>query len=60
MKEIYDTTQDLFVADMTSFEEAGKKEAWRKAMSEELEAIQKNEIWELVDLFDGKNVIGVK
>lgn len=30
------------------------------AMHEEISAIQKNETWELVDLPEGKNVIGLK
>uniref|UniRef100_M1B324 Gag-pol polyprotein n=1 Tax=Solanum tuberosum TaxID=4113 RepID=M1B324_SOLTU len=33
---------------------------WRCAMVEELMAIRKNGTWDLVDLSDGKNVIGVK
>ncbi|KAL6327307.1 hypothetical protein AAG906_018760 [Vitis piasezkii] len=47
LRDIYETTQVLFVADPTTFEEA-EKEEWCK-----------NETWELVELQD-KNVMGVK
>lgn len=50
----------LFGADPASFEEASTKKEWRCAMEEELMAITKNGTWELVDLPDGKNVIGLK
>ncbi|KAL6312715.1 hypothetical protein AAG906_024673 [Vitis piasezkii] len=49
LRDIYETTQVLFVADPTTFKEAVEKEEW----------CGKNETWELVELQD-KNVIGVK
>lgn len=42
------------------FEDAVKEEKWVATMEEEIEAVKKNDIWELVDLPQGKQVIGVK
>jgi hypothetical protein len=42
------------------FEEAVKEEKWVDAMNEEIEAIERNNTWGLVDLPSGKNSIGVK
>ena len=44
----------------SSFEEAIKDENWVQAMDEEIEAIEKNDTWDLVDLPKDKNLIGVK
>ncbi|KAL6312732.1 hypothetical protein AAG906_015139 [Vitis piasezkii] len=60
LRDIYETTQVLFVADPTTFKEAVEKEEWCGAMKEEIAAIEKNETWELVELHEDKNVIGVK
>lgn len=61
LREIYESCQfALFVTDPTTFEEAATKEEWRNAMKEELMAIQKNETWEMVNLPEGKNAIGLK
>lgn len=61
LQEIYAScTFALLVSDPICFEEAGKKKEWCKAMEEELSAIQKNQTWDLVDLPEGKNVIGLK
>lgn len=46
--------------DPIRFEEAMKKEKWRKAMDLEMEAIEKNKTWELVSLPKGMKKIGVK
>ncbi|KAL0319895.1 UNVERIFIED_CONTAM: Copia protein [Sesamum radiatum] len=43
-----------------NFDEAAKEKVWKKAMDEEIACIEKNHTWELVDLSDGKNVIGFK
>ena len=48
------TTNPIF------FEEARKESEWCKAMEEELPAIQKNQTWDVVDLPEGKNAIGLK
>eukprot|EP00253_Pinus_taeda_P025218 PITA_25218 len=44
----------------SSLEEAIKDENWVKAIDEEIEAIEKNNTWDLVDLPKDKNLIGVK
>eukprot|EP00253_Pinus_taeda_P005204 PITA_05204 len=46
--------------DPIHFEDAVKEEKWVVAMEEEIEAIERNETWELVSLPKGKHVIGVK
>lgn len=46
--------------DPVHFEEAVKEEKWIKAMDEEINAIERNETWELTDLPDSKDCIGVK
>ena len=58
LQEIYDETQAteedeacLFSGEEpTSYKIEMKEEVWRKAMKEELEAIEKNSTWELVKL----------
>ncbi|KAK9927639.1 hypothetical protein M0R45_024815 [Rubus argutus] len=42
------------------FEEAVKEKEWRTAMQEEINVIEKNKKWELVDRPNDKDVIGVK
>lgn len=42
------------------FEYVVKEEKWVAAMEEEIEAIERNDTWELVSLPKGKHVIGVK
>ena len=46
--------------DPTTFENAVKEEKWRKAMDEEIDAIEQNDTWELFDLPRGQQIIGVK
>ncbi|GAU36545.1 hypothetical protein TSUD_277510 [Trifolium subterraneum] len=46
--------------DSKSFDEAEKMEIWRKAMDQEMEAIENNNTWQLTTLPHGANVIGVK
>ena len=48
------------VDDPIHFEEAIKDKKWIDAMDEEINAIEKNKTWELVDLPKYKEVIGVK
>ncbi|GAU50018.1 hypothetical protein TSUD_331710 [Trifolium subterraneum] len=43
-----------------NFEDAVKDEKWLNAMNEEIESIERNNTWELVDLPHGKKAIGVK
>ena len=65
LKDIYDDLDvssnfALFSFQPSSFEEAIKDENWVQAMDEKIEAIEKNDTWDLVDLPKDKNIIGVK
>jgi hypothetical protein len=44
----------------TSFVEAERNPSWRKAMMEEMDSIEENGTWSLVDLPPGRKPIGVK
>jgi transposase InsO family protein len=46
--------------DPISFDEAIKSSRWRKAMDAEIEAIERNNTWELVELPEGEKTVGVK
>eukprot|EP00253_Pinus_taeda_P012378 PITA_12378 len=48
------------VDDPIHFEEAIKDKKWIEAMDEEMNAIERNKTWDLVELPKGKEVIGVK
>eukprot|EP00253_Pinus_taeda_P030275 PITA_30275 len=48
------------VDDPIHFEEAIKDRKWIEAMDEEINAIERNKTWDLVELPKGKEVIGVK
>jgi hypothetical protein len=43
-----------------NFNEANKDDHWVKAMNDELDQIEKNNTWEMVQRPEGKNVIGSK
>jgi hypothetical protein len=43
-----------------SFGEAEHSLSWRKAMMEEMDSIEENDTWSLVDLPPGRKPIGVK
>lgn len=69
LKEIYEQGEEcldfssniaLFSYDPMCFEEPVKEEHWIKAMDEEIDSIEINQTWELVDLPEGKDWIGVK
>lgn len=61
LKEIYKScTFALNIPDPFSYEEAAKDEVWREAMREELEAINRNDTWELVDLPPNKKTVQLK
>ncbi|KAH9743189.1 Integrase catalytic domain-containing protein [Citrus sinensis] len=47
-------------ADPIRFDDAVKSEKWRKAMDVEIEAIKRNNTWELTELLEGGKKIGVK
>jgi len=46
--------------DPLAFEEAAKSRVWKDAMKNEIEAIERNGTWELIDLPPGAKKIGVK
>jgi len=46
--------------DPTSFDSVVKEERWRKAMDYEIDAIERNDTWELSDLPNGQKTIEVK
>jgi hypothetical protein len=43
-----------------NFNEASKDDHWVKAMNDELDQIEKNNMWEMVHRPEGKNIIGSK
>ncbi|CAL2246345.1 unnamed protein product [Prunus armeniaca] len=51
---------NMCIVEPESFEEADLDESWRNAMKAELEMIEKNNTWKLVDKPFGKPIIGVK
>jgi hypothetical protein len=48
----------LLTDDPFYYEDAVKYEMWRKAMDSEIEAIEKNNTWQLMELPTGGKVIG--
>ena len=65
MKLIHLTSFSLFalfspIYDPLTFEEAVEEEVWAQTMDEEIECIEKNHTWELVDVPIDKDVISVK
>jgi hypothetical protein len=46
--------------DHVSFDEAAKEDVQIKEMDEEIDSIERNNTWDVVDLPEGKNNIGVK
>ena len=51
---------NLVSSETTSDAEAQDSQAWRRAMQEELDMIEKNGTWQLVDRPRNRKVIGVK
>ena len=47
-------------SDPTTYDDAVRSEKWRLAMNQEIEAIERNNTWELTDLPSGGKTIGVK
>jgi hypothetical protein len=50
----------LSLIETKSFKEANKIKNWIKTMDEELDQVEKNQIWELVPIPKDKNVVGTK
>ncbi|KAB2622242.1 hypothetical protein D8674_024424 [Pyrus ussuriensis x Pyrus communis] len=59
LSEIYERCR-LCIVEPESFDEAAQDEAWKKAMKDEMNMIEKNQTWELVRRPSNKPVIGVK
>lgn len=61
LKDVYSACSfALLAVDPLCYEEAAEQPEWKNAMIEEIQSIEKNQTWELVDLPEGKNVIGLK
>ena len=58
MTEIYGC--NFCYIELESFEEAIKEDTWKKAMEVEIEGIEKNSTWQLVERPKDKEIIGVK
>ena len=61
-RSLYDIYQmcNVVVFEPAGFTEATENKKWRVAMQEELDMIEKNNTWELVDKPTHKKAIGVK
>ena len=59
LEDIYQRCS-LVVNEPTSYAEAQESRAWRSAMQAELDMINKNETWQLVDRPTNRKVIGVR
>ena len=46
--------------DLKHIGDAMQDDHWVKAMQEELDQFQKNDVWKLVELPKGKKVVGIK
>ena len=61
LRELYESCSYAFsVMGPVTYEEAATKKEWQEAMKEEIKAIQKNKTWQLCDLPEGKDDIGLK
>ena len=66
LQDLYDSTNEAHLICLLSdsenvcFEEAVRDKRWQTAMDEEIKAIDRNNTWELVELPEGKQTIGVK
>ncbi|KAF3659392.1 putative LRR receptor-like serine/threonine-protein kinase EFR-like [Capsicum annuum] len=54
------TSCQFSLADPTHYGEAAKKKKWWSSMVEERNSIEKNRTWEMVELLEDKNAIGLK
>lgn len=51
---------NMCIIEPENYEEAGLDESYKKAMQYELDMIEKNDTWQLVDRSFDKPIIGVK
>ena len=59
LSDVYERC-NLCIVETQSFKEAIKDEDWRKTMEKEIDVIEKNETWQLVEKPKDKEIIGVK
>lgn len=59
-EEVQNVAMFIENADPNSYEEAAMNDKWKAAMDLEIEAIERNKTWELVELPQGAKTIGVK
>lgn len=59
-REVDDEALCLVCGEPSSFAEAEHDVAWQAAMKEEMEAVERNNTWELVDLSRGRCPIGLR
>ena len=60
-EEVDQVSNVAFIAcDLVDVDDVVKNDVWIKAMDEEIDAMERNSTWDLVDLPDNKNCIGVK
>uniref|UniRef100_A0A2N9G9X7 Uncharacterized protein n=1 Tax=Fagus sylvatica TaxID=28930 RepID=A0A2N9G9X7_FAGSY len=61
LSDIYQSCEfALFSSEPQTLEDAVKENVWANAMDEEIASIKRNQTWELVDLPNGRGVIGLK
>lgn len=60
LREIYERCRFTQVVEPTQFEETMQYKEWCDAMDDEIVALEKNQTWDLVDLAEGKEVVGLK
>lgn len=70
LTEIYDVTEEVELDDdelmlmgtiePTSYNKAATEYSWRQAMKNEIDAVERNNTWELTELPVGKKAIGLK
>ncbi|PNY01730.1 copia-type polyprotein, partial [Trifolium pratense] len=58
--ELHNLAVYVPIEDPTTFNEAVKSNVWIEAMNQEIKSIEKNHTWQLTNLPEGANVIGVK
>ena len=66
LRDLYDSTNEVhlvcLLADVENirFEEAVRDKKWQTSMDEEIKAIHRNNTWEVTELPEGSQPIGVK
>ena len=66
LRDLYDSTNEVHLvclmadAENISFEEAVRDKKWQTAMDEKIKAIHRNNTWEVIELLEGNQPIGVK